>query len=180
MGEGVHPLLCFRLAYCLMFPIPSYGTDLFTPTKGLLNKIELHWHEVQRWVTNCFRYTLVPILPLESCLSPLTVLLSHKRLMAALRLISALRPLTLSRPASAGPFACGSKLGHLTPIGPYAHARFLTSCHLTGKLRCSPPNAHSSPSRRTGSSHYSFTQGPFFCSLYQLYSPSCPPLSAQQ
>ena len=87
-GKGVSPHLCHRLAYCLMFPILSYGADLFTPTKGLLNKMEVHWRQVQRWVTNCFRSTPVPILAAESCLPPLTVLLPHKRRMVALRLIS--------------------------------------------------------------------------------------------
>ena len=41
--KGVSPHLCHRLSYCLMFPILSYGADLFTPTKGLLNKMEVHW-----------------------------------------------------------------------------------------------------------------------------------------
>ena len=34
-GKGVSPNLCNGLFYCLMFPSPSYGADLFTPTKGL-------------------------------------------------------------------------------------------------------------------------------------------------
>ena len=87
-GKGVSPDLCHRLAYCLMFPMLSYGADLFTPTNGLLNKMEVPCRQVQRWVTNCFRSTPVPILAAESCLPPLTVLLPHKRHMAALRLIS--------------------------------------------------------------------------------------------
>ena len=53
-GKGISPHLCYQLAYCLMFPILSYGADLLTPTKGLLDKIEVHWRQVQRWVTNCF------------------------------------------------------------------------------------------------------------------------------
>ena len=97
-GKGVSPHLCHRLAYCLMFPIVSYGADLFTPTKGLLNKREVHWRQVQRWVTNCFRSTPVPILTAESSLPPLTVLLPHKRGMAALSLISS--PMSIN-PASA-------------------------------------------------------------------------------
>ena len=70
-----------------MFPILSYGADLFTPTKGLLDKMEVHWPQVQRWVTNCFGSTPVLILTAESCLPPLSVLLPHKRRMAALRLV---------------------------------------------------------------------------------------------
>ena len=87
-GKGVSPHLCHRLAYCLMVPILSYGADLFTPTKGLLTKMEVHWWQVQRRVTNCFHSTPRPILAPESCLPPLTVLLPHKSRMAALRLIS--------------------------------------------------------------------------------------------
>ena len=81
-----------------MFPILSYGADLFTPTKGLLDKMEVHWPQVQRLVTNCFRSTPLPILSVESCLPPLSVLLPHKRRMAALRLVSS--PTSIN-PASA-------------------------------------------------------------------------------
>ena len=81
-----------------MFPILSYGANLFSPTKGLLGKMDVHWRQVQRWVTNCFRSTPIPILAAELCLPPLCVLLTHKRRMAALRLISS--PPTIN-PASA-------------------------------------------------------------------------------
>ena len=87
-GKGVSPHLCHRLAYCLMFAILSYDADLCTPPNGLLSKMEVHLRQVQRRVTNCFRSTPVPILAAESCLPPLTVLLPHKRRMAALRHIS--------------------------------------------------------------------------------------------
>ena len=42
-GKSILPHVCHRLAYFLMFPILSYGADLFTPTKGLLNKMEVYW-----------------------------------------------------------------------------------------------------------------------------------------
>ena len=58
--------------------------------------MEVHWRQVQRWVTNCFQSTPVPILAAESCLPPLTVLLPHKRRMAALRLISSLTSINLA------------------------------------------------------------------------------------
>ena len=86
-GGGIPPYLCHRLAYSLLFPILSYGADLFVPTKGLLSKMDVYWRQVQGWVTNCFRTTPVPILSAESCLPPLHVLFSHKRRMAALRLV---------------------------------------------------------------------------------------------
>ena len=60
--------------------------------------LEVNWQQVQRWVTNCVRSTPVPILAAESCLPLLTVLLPHKRRMAALRLISSPKSIT---PASA-------------------------------------------------------------------------------
>ena len=81
-----------------MFPILSYGADLFTPSKELLSKMEVHWQQLQRWVTNCFRSTPIRILAAESGLPPLSLLLPHKRRMAALWLISSL---TSINPASA-------------------------------------------------------------------------------
>ena len=81
-----------------MFPILSYRADLFMPSKGLLNKMEVDLQQVQRWVTNCFRSTPVPMLAAEFCLPPLSVLLPHKRRMTALRLISS--PTSIN-PASA-------------------------------------------------------------------------------
>ena len=86
-GAGIPPNLYHRLAYSLLFPILSYGANLFVPTKGLLSKMDVHWRQVQRWVTNCFRTTPLPILSAESSLPPLHVLFSHKRRMAALRLV---------------------------------------------------------------------------------------------
>ena len=105
-----------------MFPILSYDADLFTPTNGLLNKMEVHWRQLQRWVTNCFRPTPVPILAAESCLPPLTVLLPHKRRMAALRLISS--P-TCINPASAR--LCRSFRALLKATAPDSH-RALCTC----------------------------------------------------
>ena len=86
-GGGIPPHLCHRLAYSLLFPILSYDADLFIPTKGLLSKMDVQWRQVQRWVTNCFRTTPLPILSAESCLPPSHVLFSHKQRMAALRLV---------------------------------------------------------------------------------------------
>ena len=146
-GKGVFLHLYHRLAYCFMFPILSYGADLFTPCKGLLSKMEVHWRQVQRWVTNCFQSTPIPILAAESCLPPLSFLLPHKRPMAALRLISS--PTSINPPplpTSAGPFPLYSKPGHPTLTGPCAHAWLLTSCHSTGRLHSAPPRC--APSSR--------------------------------
>ena len=104
-----------------MFPILSYGADLFTPTKGLLNKMEVHWRQVQGWVTNCFRSTPVPSLSAESCLTPLSVLLLHKRRMAALMLIASS---TTINPASA--HLCRSPPTLLKARAPDSHQALCT------------------------------------------------------
>ena len=48
--------------------------------------MDIHWRQVQRWVTNCFRTSPLPILSAESYLPPLHILFSHKRRLAVLRL----------------------------------------------------------------------------------------------
>ena len=93
VGKGISPHLCHCLAYCLIFPILPYGPNLFTPTKGLLNKMEVDWWQGLRWVTHCFQSSPVRILAAESCLPRLTVLLPHKRRMAALKLIFSPTPI---------------------------------------------------------------------------------------
>ena len=41
-GKGVAPHLCHPLAYGLMFPILLYRADLYSPTKGLLSKMDVN------------------------------------------------------------------------------------------------------------------------------------------
>ena len=152
-GKGVFPHLCHRLTYCLMFPILAYGADPFTPTKGLLTKREVHWWQVQRWVTNCFQSTPVLIFAAESCPLPLTVLLPYKRPMAALRLISFL---TSIDPASAG--LCRSFATLLKHRAPDSHRALCTrlasnvmplnwkTLHRSPLVRTHPPSGPTGPS----------------------------------
>src|SRR5437588_5054325 len=86
-GTSLAPHLAHRLSYALLLPILLYGADLLVPTKGMLTKMEVHWRQVQRWTTNCFRTTPTNILAAEACLPPISVLASHKRRIAALRLV---------------------------------------------------------------------------------------------
>jgi len=86
-GSGVSPHLSHRLAFSLLFPILSYGGELFVPSKGLLSKMEVRWRQVQRWVSNCFLATPISILSAKASLPLQSVLLPHKRGMAALRLV---------------------------------------------------------------------------------------------
>ena len=57
------------------------------PSRGMLAKINVYWLQVQRWVSNCFRSTPIPILSAEACIPPIQAIIPHKRHMAALRLV---------------------------------------------------------------------------------------------
>ena len=76
-GAGLAPYLCHRLATSLVAPILLYGADLFTPSVGTTNRLNTFWHKVQRWTTNCFSATPIGILSVESCLPPVSLLITH-------------------------------------------------------------------------------------------------------
>ena len=102
-GMGLPPFLCHRLASSLLFPILSYGADVFIPTAHMVRKLSVFWHKVQRWSTNCFACTPVDILAIEACLPPLTLLLAYKRRLANLRVMCSppeINPATARLPAS--------------------------------------------------------------------------------
>ena len=86
-GMGLPPFLCHRLASALIFPILSYGGDVFKPTVHMTRKLSAFWHKVQRWSTNCFACTPVDILAVEACLPPLDLLLAYKRRLGNLRIM---------------------------------------------------------------------------------------------
>jgi len=86
-GIGLPPFLCHRLAFSLLFPILSYGTDAFVPTLHMTTKLSVFWHKLQRWTTNCFMSTPTDILAVEACLPPLGLLLTSKRCLAGLRIM---------------------------------------------------------------------------------------------
>ena len=87
-GKGLPPYLCHRLASSLLAPVLLYGSDLYTPSVRMQDKLDVFWHRVQRWVTNCFSSTPVPILAIEACLPPLILLIEHRQRMAALWVVS--------------------------------------------------------------------------------------------
>ena len=86
-GMGLPPFLCHRLASSLLFPLLSYGADVFLPTVHMSRKLSVFLHKVQRWTTNCFVSTPTDILAIEACLPPLVLLLSYKRRLAHLRIM---------------------------------------------------------------------------------------------
>jgi len=86
-GAGLPPYLCHRLATSLIAPILLYGADLFTPSVGTTNRLDTFWRKVQRWTTNCFSATPTGILSVESCLPPVSLLITHRQRLAALRVV---------------------------------------------------------------------------------------------
>ena len=99
-GAGHAPYLCYRLATFLVAPILLYGADLFTPSMGTTTRLNTFWHKVQRWTTNCF--STIPttgILSVESCLPPVSLLITHQQRLAALRIVCS--P-SIVNPATAG------------------------------------------------------------------------------
>ena len=85
-GAGLTPLWAHRLAQSLLLPVVSYRADLFTPNGAMLQKLDVFWHRVQRWVTNCFSSTPVNILAVEAALPLIGLLLAHRRRLAAVTL----------------------------------------------------------------------------------------------
>jgi len=86
-GAGLPPYLCHRLATSLIAPILLYGADLFTPSVGTTTRLDTFWRKVQRWTTNCFSATPTGILSVESCLPPVSLLVTHRQRLAALRVV---------------------------------------------------------------------------------------------
>jgi len=84
---GLPPYLCHRLVTSLVAAILLYGADLFTPSVGMTTRLDTFWLKVQRWTTNCFSGTLTGILSVESCLSPVSLLIAHRQRLAALRVV---------------------------------------------------------------------------------------------
>jgi len=83
-GTGLPPYLCHRLATSLIAPILLYGAGLFTPSVGTTTRLDTLWRKVQRWTTNCFSATPTGILSVESCLRPVSLLITHRQRLAAL------------------------------------------------------------------------------------------------
>ena len=117
-SKGLPPYLCHRLTSSLIVPILLYGSDLFTPLLKMQDKLDTFWRRVQRWVTNCFSSTPIPILAIEACLPPLTLLIEYRQRMAALRLTSS--P-PREKPGRCPATQVGPQQVHLqiTPVSPF-------------------------------------------------------------
>jgi len=47
-GKGLPPYLCYRLASSLLAPVLLYGSDLYTPSVRMQDKLDVFWHRAQR------------------------------------------------------------------------------------------------------------------------------------
>ena len=88
-GSGLSPHLSHRLAISLLLPTLLYGANIMVPSRGVLAKIDVYWHQVQGWVSNSFRSTPIHILSAEARIPPIQAIIPHKSRMAALRLVCA-------------------------------------------------------------------------------------------
>jgi len=86
-GAGLPPYLYHRLATSLIAPILLYGADLFTPSVGTTTRLDTFWRKVQRWTTNCFSASPTGIPSVESCLLHISLLVTHRQRLAALRVV---------------------------------------------------------------------------------------------
>ena len=85
-GSGLSPHLAHTLSVSLISPIILYGVDLYTPHACMTCGLSSLWHQVQRWCTNCFKSTPIPILAAEASLPHLSSLVAQKQNNAAIRL----------------------------------------------------------------------------------------------
>ena len=86
-GAGRPRYLCHRLATSLIAPILLYSADLFTPGVSTTTRLDTFWRKVPRWTMNCFSATPTGILSVESCLPPVSLLVTHRQRLAALRVV---------------------------------------------------------------------------------------------
>jgi len=86
-GAGLPPYLCHRLATSWIAPSLLYGVDLFPPSVGTSTRLKSFWGKVQRWTTNCFSATPVGILTVEWCLPPVSLLITQRQRLVALRVV---------------------------------------------------------------------------------------------
>ena len=77
-GSGLSPHLAHRLAISMLLPTLLYGANMMVRSRGMLTKMDVYWRQVQRWVSNCFRSTPIPVLAAEASIPPLLAIVPHK------------------------------------------------------------------------------------------------------
>jgi len=127
-GAGLPPYLCHRLATSLVASILLYGPDLFTPSVGTTTRLDTFLHKVQRWTTNFFSATPTGILSVESCLPPISLLITHRQRLAALRVVCS--PPSINPATARLHTSFPSLLAHRAPDSSRALTRGLSSVYL--------------------------------------------------
>ena len=107
-GMGLPPYLCLALARSLLAPILLYGSAVWNPPPSIMGPMSIFWHQVCRWITNCFSSINITCLHREACLPQLRVLIRHQRRLAGLRLLGSppgVNPATACLPKSLPTFS---------------------------------------------------------------------------
>jgi len=139
-GAGLTPHLCHSLAKSVVTPLLLYWVDRFTPNAGSISRLNTFWHKVQRWATKCFSSIPIGILPIESCLPPVLLLVSQQQRLAALRTVCS--PLVVN-PATERLYQSFPSLSsHRTLDNSRAHTRGLSSVYLTRGWKTPPTSPH--------------------------------------
>jgi len=105
---GLPRYLCLALARSLLTPILLYGSAVWNSPPSIMGPMSVSWHQVCRWITNCFSTTNITCLHREACLPLLPALIRHQRSLASLRLICSLpeiNPATAHLPKSVPTFS---------------------------------------------------------------------------
>jgi len=126
-GAGLPPYLCHRFATSLVSPILLYGADLFTPSVGTRTCLDTFWRKVQRW-TKGFSATPTGILSVESCLPPVSLLITHRHRLVALRVVCS--PPSVNPATARLHPSCPSLSVHQAPDSSRAKNRGLSSVYL--------------------------------------------------
>jgi len=88
-GKGLSSGCNRKLVFGAILPILTYGCDLFVPDAASLRKLNLFWHVVLRWATNCFYTTALGALYREASLPPISSICKHRCRSAAIHVVCA-------------------------------------------------------------------------------------------
>jgi len=95
---------------------------------GTTTRLDTFWRKVQRWTTNCFSATPTGILSVESCLPPVSLLVTHRQRLAALRVVCS--PLEVNPVTARLHHSFPSLSGYRAPDSSRALNRGLSSVYL--------------------------------------------------
>ena len=88
-GKGLSSWCNRKLVFGVILPIRTYSCDLVVPDTATLKRLNLFWHVVLRWITNCFYTTAQGALYGEASLPRISWICKHRRRSAAMRFICA-------------------------------------------------------------------------------------------